>query len=313
MNILVYGAGVIGTLYAARLRESGHRVTVLARGTRLADIRRYGLVLEDFVSGSRSITQVDATERLGPDDPYDVALIMVRRDQLADVMPELIANRCIPTLLFMLNNPNGTASLVKALGQERVLLGFPGAGGAREGHVVRYALIAQQRTTLGEIGGHRTMRLRQLAAAFQAAGFPVRMSSDMEGWLKAHAFFVTAIAGAIYLAGGDCRLLSQDASVLALMTRGVREGFTAVRALGFTVAPFPLRVLFSWLPQAFAIYYLRRFLASEIAELVGGRHARAAPGEMRALTDDCRTMLENSGVEASALSQLYRAIDARTL
>lgn len=313
MKILVYGAGVIGTLYAARLHESGHEVTLLARGTRLADIRRHGLVLEDFVSGSRSITQVDTVERLGTDDPYDVALIMVRRDQLADVMPELIANRRIPALLFMLNNPNGTASLVKALGQERVLLGFPGAGGAREGHVIRYALIAQQRTTLGEIGGLRTARLRKLAAAFQAAGFPVRMSSDMEGWLKAHAFFVTAIAGAIYLAGGNCRRLSQDASILALMTRGVREGFTAVRALGHSVAPFPLRVLFSWLPQAFAIYYLRRFFASEIAELVGGRHARAAPGEMRAVADDCRTMLENSGVEASALPQLYRAIDARTM
>jgi 2-dehydropantoate 2-reductase len=95
------------------------------------------------------------------------------------------------------------------------------------------------------------------------------------------------------------------------MTRGVREGFAAVRALGHTVAPFPLWVLFSWLPQAFAIYYWRRFFAAEIAEQVFGRHTRAAPGEMRAVAGDCRTMLEKSGVEASALPQLYRAIDAR--
>ncbi len=312
MKILVYGAGVIGTLYAARLFESGHRVTVLARGTRLADIRRHGLVLEDFVSGSRSVTQVETTGRLGPDDPYDVTLVMVRRDQVASAMPELIANRRIPTLLFMLNNPTGTASLVKALGQERVLLGFPGAGGAREGHVVRYALIAQQPTTLGETGGRRTVRLRQLAAAFHTAGFPVRISGDMEGWLKAHAFFVTAVSGAIYLAGGDCRRLSKDASLLALMTTGVREGFAAVRALGHTVAPFPLRVLLTWLPQAFAIYYWRRFFATEMAEQVFGQHARAASGEMRAVASDCRLMLEMSGVEASALPQLYHAIDAKT-
>jgi 2-dehydropantoate 2-reductase len=32
VKILVYGAGVIGTLYAARLQEGGHRVTVVARG-----------------------------------------------------------------------------------------------------------------------------------------------------------------------------------------------------------------------------------------------------------------------------------------
>ena len=51
MKILVYGAGVIGTLYAARLRQGGHLVTLLARNQRLADIRRYGLALEDIVSG----------------------------------------------------------------------------------------------------------------------------------------------------------------------------------------------------------------------------------------------------------------------
>jgi 2-dehydropantoate 2-reductase len=34
MKILVYGAGVIGTLYAARLQEAGRQVTVLARGGR---------------------------------------------------------------------------------------------------------------------------------------------------------------------------------------------------------------------------------------------------------------------------------------
>ncbi len=51
MKILVYGAGVIGTLYAARLQESGQQVTLLARGQRLADVRRHGLTLEDVASG----------------------------------------------------------------------------------------------------------------------------------------------------------------------------------------------------------------------------------------------------------------------
>ena len=55
MNIMLYGTGVIGSLYAARLHQSGHRLTLLARGQRLADIRRYGGVLEDVLSGARSI------------------------------------------------------------------------------------------------------------------------------------------------------------------------------------------------------------------------------------------------------------------
>ncbi len=310
MNILVFGAGVIGTLYAARLREGGHRITVLARGERLADIRRYGLVLEDVISGGRSTTQVNTTERLGPDDQYDVALITVRRDQLASVMPELTANRHIPTILFMLNNAVGSTDLVQALGQDRVLLGFPGAGGTRDGHLIRYALIAQQPTTLGELGGRRTARLRELAGAFRRSGFATKISRDMDAWLKTHAFFVTAISGAIYLAGGDCHRLSEDNATLALMTKGVGEGFGAVRALGLTVTPFPLKVLFTWLPNGFAIYYWHRFFGSKTADYVFGRHARAASQEMHQIANDCRTLLQESRVEAPALRQLYRAIDA---
>jgi 2-dehydropantoate 2-reductase len=310
VKILVYGAGVIGTLYAARLQEGGNRVTVVARDQRLADIRRYGLALEDIFGHGQSTTHVDTTERVGPDDQYDIALIAVRRDQVASIVPELTANNRIPTLIFMLNNPTGSSDLAQALGRDRVLLGFPGAGGTRDGHLVRYAMIAQQPTTLGELDGKRTPRLRRLVETFRQCGFPTTTSRDMDAWLKAHAFFVTAISGAIYIAGGDCRRLSEDKATVALMAKGVREGYSAVRALGLSVAPFALKVLFTWLPPTFAIYYWRNFFASKMADYVFGRHARAASREMRELANDCRSLLEKSRIEAPALRELYRAIDA---
>jgi len=310
MKILIYGAGVIGTLYGARLQESGQIVTLLARGQRLADLRRQGLALGDVVSGNRSTTLIDTTERLGPEDQYDVVLITVRRDQLASVMPALQANRGVPTMLFMLNNPIGSSDLVRALGQDRVLLGFPGAGGTLEGPVVRYALIRQQPTTLGDLSGRSNERMRSLAAAFKAAGFPTKISGNMDARLKAHAFFVTAVSGALYMSGGDCRSLSEDAAALTLMIRGVREGFVTVRGLGLTVPPFPLRVLFAWLPQRFAVAYWRRFFASDMADFVFGRHARSASIEMRAIARDCQTLLDKAGFVTPALHQLYHEIDA---
>jgi 2-dehydropantoate 2-reductase len=255
-------------------------------------------------------TQVDTTERLGPDDQYDVALIAVRRDQVASVLPEFAANHCIPILIFMLNYPAGTNDLAQVLRRDRVLLGFPGAGGTRDGHIIRYAMIAQQPTTLGELDGQRTARLRKLVETFRQAGFPTTTSRDMDAWLKAHAFFVASVSGAIYMSGGDCHRLSEDKETVVLMAKGVREGYSAVRALGLSVAPFALRVLFTWLPPAFAVYYWRRFFSSKMAEYVFGRHARAASREMRELANDCRSLLQKSGVEAPALRQLYRAIEA---
>jgi hypothetical protein len=83
-----------------------------------------------------------------------------------------------------------------------------------------------------------------------------------------------------------------------------------VRELGLTVTPFPLRVLFTWLPQRFAVAYWRRFLASDMADYVFGRHARSASHETRDIANDCLTLLDKTGVRAPALRQLYRAIDA---
>ena len=171
-------------------------------------------------------------------------------------------------------------------------------------------MIAQQPTTLGELDGRRTARLRKLVETFRQSGFRTTTSRDMDAWLKAHAFFVTAVSGAIYMAGGDCHRLSEDKATVVLMAKGVREGYSMVRALGLNVAPFALKVLFTWLPPAFAIYYWRRFFASKMADYVFGRHARSASREMRELANDCRALLQKSGIEAPALRQLYRAIDA---
>jgi 2-dehydropantoate 2-reductase len=269
MKILVYGAGVVGTLYAARLQEAGHQVTVLARNSRLADVRRHGLVLEDVVTGVRSVTHVSIVDRLYAEDSYDIALVTVRKDQLSAVMPDLVSNTGIPTVLFMLNNPLGSAKLVNALGPGRVLLGFPGAGGELQGHIVRYAIIAQQPTNLGEASGRQTVRLLALVKALRASGFRTRVESDMDAWLSSHAFFVTSITGAMYLAGGDCDQLSRSRPLLKLMVSGVREGFRAVRTLGSTVRPLALRVVFMWLPSSVCVYYWQRFLSRPIADHSG--------------------------------------------
>jgi 2-dehydropantoate 2-reductase len=313
LNVLVFGAGVIGTVYASKLRQAGHSVTVLARGARLDDIRRHGLVVETVVDRRRSECRVDVTEDLTPRDRYDLILVAVRRDQLDASMASLAANSTVPTMLFMLNNPLGTSRLVETLGKDRIVLGFPGLGGTREGHVVRYALISQQPTTVGEVDGRRTSRLEELVDAFRAAQLPTRVERHMDAWLKAHAFFVTAVCGAIYRAGGDCRRLSSDTATLGLLVAGVAEGFGAIRATGLPVTPFSLKVLFTWLPRSFALRYWRQFFSQSTAEHVFGAHARSAAREMLDLARDCRALVETAGVEAVSWQRLSASIEAYAL
>ena len=173
MDILVYGAGVIGSVYAARLQEAGHNVSLLARGQRATSLRTHGIQLENALNGRRTTTQVSVVEQLAPTDMYDVVLVAVRLDQIHSILPILAANRTIPMLVFMLNNPLGMRQF-EQLDPQRVIPGFPAVGGVREGEVVRYVTLRPAATMLGEADGHVTPRIRQLAALFKQAGFPVK-------------------------------------------------------------------------------------------------------------------------------------------
>jgi len=77
MRFLVYGAGNIGSLYAARLAHSSQDVAILARGTRFEQIRRQGIELEDGVSGERTTMSLEVVAGLDPDDAYDVVLVIL--------------------------------------------------------------------------------------------------------------------------------------------------------------------------------------------------------------------------------------------
>lgn len=305
IRILVYGAGVLGSLYAARLQQAGNEVTVLARGRRLENIRSEGLVLEDASSGASSATRVNVVEELSSGDAYDLVLVPVRREQLPTVLPALAASHATPNVVFFGNNASGPDALIQALGPDRVLLGFPGASGALNGNTVRYFLIRQQPTTLGELDGTRSPRLTHIADRLRTAGFTVAISGNMDGWLKTHAVFVTAMSAALYIAGGDPRRLAQMPDVLQLMVQATKGGFRSLRALGRFDAPRNLQVLYLWMPTWFAVRYWRRILPTQLGELGFAAHANAAREEMTLLAEEVHQLVRASSVPARSLEDLY--------
>ncbi|SRR5579884_266128 len=310
MNILVYGAGVLGSLYAARLKEAGQNVSILARGQRLDDIREHGIVLVDALTGRTTTTHLTVVEDLEPTDTYDLLVVVMGKHQVSAILPILAANHLTPTVLFLHNNAAGPAAMIKALGRERVLLGFSGAGGRREGHRIDYLLIRQQPTTLGELDRRSTPRLEQIATAFKEAGFPMAVSSNIDAALKTHAVFITAIEAAICMAGGSNTELAQRRDLLALMVNAICEGFHILSMSAVPITPFKLRLLFSWMPRWFPIWYWQRALPSKLGEISLAAHANAAPLEIKQLIDEIRMLVRATSVPTPAMDRLYGSMDS---
>jgi len=308
MKILVYGAGVLGSVYAARLQANGHQVKILARGERLAQIREHGVVLCKSSCSTLSVTRVETVEAFTPEDDYDLVIVLVRKNQVNDILPILAANQRVPSFLFMVNNASGPAEYIRAVGRERVLLGFPGAGGTRKDHIVHYEIVNPliQTTTIGELSGVETKRIDQIAEAFREAGFPTDISKNMDAWNKTHVALVSPIANAIYAAEGSNYRLAKTQDALILMVRSIQESLALLKKIGVPLTPFKFRVL-PYLPEPLLVAGMKWALDSRWAELVITRHANAARDEMQALADEFRA-LNTIQMPMPATDQLYSFI-----
>jgi len=278
MRILVVGAGVIGSVYAARLLEAGHTVTVCARGRRLGELRDGGLILQDAETSRRTAHEVRAVAT--PDGVgCDLVLVAVRRDQMVGAVP--LANMDADVMFF--GNAAGlTKTLTGAIGK-RTLFGFPAAGGVRDQAVVRFVLIRAQKTMLADSDRKRSTRVRSLAQMFESAGFPATISTDPEGWLTAHAAFVAPIQLALCRVNVQPQRLAADQALLTTMVRATRQAFRALQAAGNTEIPRNLRALYLLMPERFAVWYWRKTLAGPHGELWFAAHTRASPEEMASL------------------------------
>ncbi len=313
MKILVYGSGVIGSVFGGKLRASGHDVTMLARGNRLDQLKQLGLALENADTGERSAAAISVCERLAPDDAYDVVFVAVRGNQVAAVLPDLAQHAHTPNIVFLCNTFGGPEPLITALGRERVVLGYPGAGGRLDEGVVRYQLVPEwaQLTMLGETDGGITPRLRQIEAAIRAAGFAVQISNNMDAWLKSHAVLISAAANALIMSDCDNRRLARTRDGLILLVRAVREGFGVLRANGIAIEPARLKII-EMLPEPLLVEACRRAFELPFAELSWASYARVGRDELHWLADDFAAMAAQTSVPTPAMAQLRTYVDTVT-
>ena len=304
MKILVYGAGNIGSLYAALLQRAEQQVSILARGRRVTRLRDQGIELVNSVTGEKTTTFVDVVEHLGPEDAYDLVLVIVPKNHVQEVIPVLSENHQTPNLLFMCNNAEGPGPMIEALGRERVLLGFPGAAAVKEEGLIRYLILAarEQPTTIGEVDGRHSARSERIAETIKRAGFPVVICSNMDAWLKTHVAEISPTANALFMAGGDPGKLAGNREALVLMLRAIREGYEVLRSLQIPITPGSHRI-FEWLPERLLLAVMRRKLASKDAAIKVG-HALRARTEIKLLAEEFQALAKRTSVPTPAIDRL---------
>lgn len=291
-RVLVLGAGVIGTLYAASLAAvPGVSVTMVARGRRLGQVS--GGLRRSRRRGGVEVVQLPVVAAPPPGSSWDVVLVCVRCDHVEQALRDAASVDC-PTIVTLINGPGDYDAWERLVGPGRLVPAFPGAGGSIDDEGVLHASATPtfvQRTTLGEISGRRTTRAVRLADLLRRAGFPTVLSSRMGDWQLTHLALVVALADAVYGAGGaDHRAIAADATVIEQAVDDFTGYVAQLRRKG--VRPTPLRLaLLARLPRPVLVRAAAACFRSDFGDTFICQHAQRARTEMDLLRGSLRARL----------------------
>ena len=280
MRLLIYGAGVIGCLYAALFSEAGYDTTIYARGKRLETLNSVGLLYE--VKGKIHKANVKVIQKLADDNRFDYIFLTVKENQVHAALREL-SNNDSPNIVTMVNTLEDYHAWEEICGRGRIVPAFPGAGGSFEGDVLKAALTPRiiQLTTFGEICGERKERLLELAILFKQSHIPYQIVKDMREWQLCHLAMVVPIADAYYeadspkKAGCERRLMNKTA-------RQMKSNFRTLHRLGISLSPKKMN-LFRFFPIPVLSAGLSIVFQSDFGKLFMYQHSMKAPDEMKQL------------------------------
>ena len=285
MRILIFGAGVIGSLYGAILAEAGYDVSVYARGCRLECLTRDGLLYKR--KGKIRKAPVRVLSKLEAKDCYDLILLTVRENQLHAALEELRQN-VSPTIVTMVNSLETYDSWEAICGAGRIIPAFPGAGGGFDGNVLDAALTPRliQPTTIGKTGG----REKDLARVLHRAKIPCQIVPDMHAWQLCHLAMVVPIADAYYEAA-DPEHAGRDAAIMRKTAKQIRDNLDVIAARKIRLSPGKMQA-FRLLPTPLVGWILGFVFQSSFGDRFMYLHSMKAPDEMRQLHEQLYRWLE---------------------
>ncbi len=317
MKTLIFGAGPLGTLMAARLHEAGQDVSLLARGKRLEDLKKHGAVIRIEGTDIEETENVNTVDSLNPEDNYDLVMIVMRKNQADRIIPDLARNKNVSTYLFMGNNAEGPEKLVEALGQERVMLGFPYPGGHLEGHKAHVLKIdekKQYKIPVGEIDGEIKDRTREVAGLLRnMRGYKVEIRTDMVEWLKYHAaMLMSGFVPAMYASGIDMKRLGSDKNLLKDAVKATKEALRGLRKSGIPPAPGVVRV-FEYIPNFMMVALIGWIMRKEYAKSSVEGHPRNARDEMEYIYNELSANIDRNKIKTPAMDELARHYNTRSM
>ncbi|EFW36513.1 ketopantoate reductase family protein [Treponema phagedenis] len=299
MNILIYGAGVIGGYLAHVLCVSGHNVTILARGAWKKTLQEKGLVIRHRLQRKTTIDRPKIIESISSDAKYDAVFAVMQYQQMAEILDDLAAVSS-PVVILVGNNMSAQIHeahiLQKTKTPKTVLFGFQATGGKRENGVLHCVRFGDGTLTLGGLHNEADETTKKKVTALfksgNSAGDSTRNSkrkkykltwvNNMDAWYKSHLTLILPIAYLCYHV--HCNLRNVNRLQIKQVLDVAGEACGLLKQLSYPILPKGMDAYFK--PGAKRIITAALFWVmakTSIGELAASDHCRHAVTEMESL------------------------------
>lgn len=288
-KILIFGAGVIGSIYAMKFIEAGLDVTIFARSNRFKLLKENGLQYSE--KGEVKSIKVNVIDKLENDDVYDFIFVTVHYDQSESALLALKDNQS-KNIVMMTNSSMGFSTWQNIVG-DRILPAFPGFGGQIKDGIL-YARFAPKfliATMVGEISGLETERIENLSKIFKTAKLPCTINKDMEAYLITHSISDIALLGGLYFENNI-----SDEKKAHKITTTLKTYLRAIQKAGVDINPPVFKIMLKC-PNFVLDFFFNIWLRAKfVKDMMLPDYASNATNEVVKLKSDLLKFLSQKGV-----------------
>ncbi|MEM7803267.1 MAG: 2-dehydropantoate 2-reductase [Chloroflexota bacterium] len=263
MNILIFGAGAIGSYVGGHLAQRGHKVTLISRsgadrlnGQGLTIVKKSGdpiVVQPQAVRSIRQAVQEADEKRI----EYDFLLMTMKSYDVPDALNEMAAFYTNPPDIVTLQNGiNAEIPIVEQLGTNHVI---PGSITTPVSFDASYNVVeekANRGIALSGFDSKGYKQARQVAGIFQKSGISTSVIKSYESlkWSKALLNMIGNATSAIL--NRHPGTLYRSNAIYELEMRMLREALTVMHVLNIDVINLPgtpsktLVQAMKWLPKS---------------------------------------------------------------
>ena len=294
-KILIFGAGVIGSIYAIKFIEAGLDVTIFARSNRFKVLKENGLQYSE--KGTVKSIKVNVIDKLENDDVYDFIFVTVHYDQSESALLALKDNQS-KNIVMMTNTSMGFSTWQNIVG-DRILPAFPGFGGQIKDGIL-YARFASKfliATMFGEISGLETERVENLSKIFKTAKLPYTINKDMKAYLITHSISDIALLGGLYFENNiNYEKTAKTRQTAHKITITLKTYLRAIQKAGVDINPPVFKIMLKCPNFVLDFLFMMWLRTKMVKDMLLPDYANNAKKEVVKLNNDLLKFLSQKGV-----------------